>query len=159
MTTRDGAPTEKEIQEAHRSLGRYVYEFSRLIWHMRTTTASAVGSGQITGLSLGEIVLSEATASQITNAFFAVCEHLGRFDAGERSIGRRLRACVIKEYELRNELLHGDWFIGFKVMHADGEPAERSSTPRLSRPRPKIGPPETKVYGPEELDGFSDRVV
>jgi hypothetical protein len=61
-------------------------------------------------ISLGEVVLGEATASYITDAFFGMCRITGDPTASEQKIADALRAEVKAVIEKRNDIAHGDWW-------------------------------------------------
>ena len=137
--------------DVYRALGRYVVEFSRLIWWMRHELAAELspGGGDVT---TGEIVLGELTAYPIYAPFFAICAHKAELDETEKKIETKLFKAVDAEAKRRNALLHGDWLIG----GSDGTMSE----PALIRvkPRREEGTFVQEFYSAERLDGISDEV-
>ena len=149
MTAKD-----EERDDAYRAVGRYVVEFSRLIFHMRLGIAQELArdrDGNPTFLALGE-----ATASQIANAFFAICEYVMISpDADELAIGRRLQKEVNDEIRRRNDVAHGDWWVGF-----GGDQSGKGDDPRLLRVKPsrRAGAFEARNIPVAELDQWSDEL-
>jgi len=80
---------------------------------------------------LAELVLGDATASQIADAFFGLCAYVGRFDEAEESIAKNLRNTVKRAIEKRNDIAHGDWWVGLASYDADA-----IDLPTLIRIRP-----------------------
>ena len=142
-------PEGPQRDEAHRAIGRYVTEFSRLISGMRDAIEwRLVGKDR----TLAQLALGEATASQITNAFFAICEHLADLDDEERQVSIRLKKEAVDAIKERNDFAHGDWLL------ARGEGGEELRGPTLIRTKPgrKQGPRSEQVRPVEELDALSD---
>jgi hypothetical protein len=153
----DPFEAQKRANESYRALGRYVSEFSRLIWWMRMLIASTVAKPG--AYSLAELALGESTAQPIANAFFGICKTL--VEADEEKVGDRLRVRVNEAIKLRNDFAHGDWFIGWRRLHADGTVPDNSEDPFLKRIRPtrKAGPIDERDYLPADLDAFSDDLI
>jgi hypothetical protein len=156
----DPFEAQERANDSFRALGRYVSEFSRLIWWMRMLIASAVTlEGRPGSYSLAEMALGESTAQPITNAFFGICNTF--LESDEQKIGTRLRIRVSEAISLRNDFAHGDWFIGWRRLHPDGTIPENSEDPFLTRIRPtrKAGPIDDRDYPPADLDALSDELV
>ena len=132
---------EEEMASAFQAIGRYVYEFSWLCWDLKMAIATVPG---LTGSAYTtlELVTGEMTAAPLANACFAVCETAVEGDDEAVKIVRTLRARVMKEITRRNDLLHGDWMIGWVsgtgYEHADGtvEQVVRELPPTLTRVKP-----------------------
>jgi hypothetical protein len=153
----DPFEAQAKANESYRALGRYVSEFSRLVWWMRLLAASTVAKPG--AFSLAEMTLGEATAQPISNAFFGICKTF--LEPDEDRIADRLRKRVNEAITLRNDFAHGDWFIGWKRLHADGSVPANSEDPFLTRIRPtrKAGPRDERDYLPADLDELSDELV
>jgi hypothetical protein len=121
-----------------------------MIFHMRLAiTGRLAGDAPIAAM----LALGEATASQIANAFFAICEEIGSLDDEEKKIARRLARSVNDEIKRRNDFTHGDWWVGFgrKPSGALGDPA-------LWRVKPtrRAGRIQERDFPIGELDELSD---
>lgn len=143
-------PPERQ-DEAHRAIGRYVVEFSDLISGMREGIEYRLEAGDP---MVARLALGEATASQIANAFFAICEHLADFDDEEKQVAIRLKKEVNDAIKDRNDFAHGDWLL------AQGERGQELPGPTLRRTKPgrKAGEWLEQVRSFEELDALSDEV-
>lgn len=135
---------------AHRAVGRYVVEFSRLIAFMRVGMERHLavdGDRMAPALALGA-----ASADQITNSFFSICEYVGEFNAEEKKVAGRLRKETLDEIKRRNDFAHGDWLV-------EGIETELEH-PVLSRVKPgrRSGPVEKKELPVAEIDAASDEV-
>lgn len=133
------------VDETHRAIGRYVVAFSYLLYEMREAIEYPLrGDDPV----FAQLAMGEAYASQITNAFFAVCEHAADLDDEERQVAIRLKQEVNDAIKNRNDIAHGDW----KVRHV-GLPG-----PRMFRTKPgrKAGWLVEKARPVEELDGLSE---
>jgi hypothetical protein len=102
------AAHEAHVSEAYRSIGHYVYRFSQLVQQMKLFAQRAGGDSPAIHLAAGE-----SSAYQVCNWFFAVCFNLGTLTDEEKKVGKNLRLRVHAAITYRNDMLHGDWFIGF----------------------------------------------
>jgi hypothetical protein len=144
--------TEEERDDAYRAVGRYVVEFSRLIFHMRLGVIHELANDRD---SLPhQLALGGSSARQISDAFFAICEYVMISpEADEIRIGRRLQRDVNEEIKKRNDVAHGDWWVGFGRKES-GEGGD----PRLLRVKPskRAGAFEARDIPVAELDQWSD---
>jgi hypothetical protein len=136
-----------ESDDFYRAVGRYVVEFSRLVFHMRygvERRLTAGGDPTVASLALGEVF-----ANQITETFFATCEHVADLNDAERRVGVRLRKEVRDEISRRNDFAHGDWSVGAAAFKEE---------PTLSRVKPgrKDGSRQQKQLPPADIDAISD---
>jgi hypothetical protein len=141
-----------ERDDTYRALGRYVVEFSRLLWWMRKMVAEKIGNRELVELTLGEV-----TASPIASAFFAICKHSApfEFDDDEQAIARTLSNAVADEITRRNDYTHGDWWIGW------GNEESGMSEPQLVRTKPtrKEGPVRTDLLAASTIELAAVRLV
>jgi hypothetical protein len=143
--------SDAERDDAYRAVGRYVVEFSRLVFHMRFQI-----EGQLSGEGdslIARLALGETPANQITEAFFAICEHAADLDLAELKVAVHLKKGVRDEIKRRNDFAHGDWWIGF------GEKPDGSmGDPMLLRVKPgrKKNPSQPKMLSVDEIDEVSD---
>jgi hypothetical protein len=98
--------------EGHRTLGRYVAEFSQLIREMRERMQQRFRRPGDPPL-LADLLFAGATAEPIATTFFAMCRMLKEHDTNEAKAATRLRVLVTEEITLRNDIAHGDWYIGY----------------------------------------------
>jgi hypothetical protein len=137
--------------EAHRAIGRYVAEFSDLISEMREAIESRLeGEDPM----IARLALGETTASQIANAFFAICEHVADFDDEEQQVAIRLKKEVNDAIKARNDFAHGDWVMAY------GDKGQEHPGPTLRRIKPgrKAGAVTEQVRPVEELDALSEHL-
>lgn len=134
-------PWAADQRDAHRALGSYIAEFSRLVFGMRLELTHAIAGGGMLGgppATRAEIALGGLTAEPISSAFFAICrDEKGKsWDDEERRIADKLEESVIKEIQRRNDYAHGDWFIGFgsKDGPMDAPGLRRTKPQRKSAP-------------------------
>jgi len=128
--------------EPVRAIGAYVVYFSQLVLLMRGLVIRKLSPPE-GPRTLAELALGEASAIQIANAFFAICQEVGNLDETELRIGRSLRSQVLVVIERRNDIAHGDWWTGglepdmtispsrlirIKPARADGTRVEQSLT-------------------------------
>ena len=83
--------TDQATADAYRVIGRYVVEFSQLMFLMRSELARYLGSPR-NRAEIAHLVLGQAMPNQLTDAFFAVCIEAGNLDADETKVARSLRA-------------------------------------------------------------------
>jgi hypothetical protein len=155
MTPMSDAEYRRQTDDAFRAVGRYVVVFSQLIGRMRNTLAERLSEGRTVPPAVPELALGEATAQQIAVAFFSICRFIGQFDKSEQKIEAKLRNEVNAIIEKRNDVAHGDWWIGFAPYDAD-----RINLPTLVRIRPLRADFEKVVeLSAADLDAQSDDVV
>ena len=133
--------------DAYRAIGRYFYEFSRMMLHMRSALETKLDEGleeKIAGLALGEIA-----PMNLTKVFFETCQTVADLDEEEMRIGRRLKKEVGDEVTRRNDFAHGDWVLG-GVGFGD--------VPGLLRIKPgrSSGARKLEVFEVPEIDRISD---
>jgi hypothetical protein len=148
------ARKQRQKDDAYRAVGRYVVEFSRLIFQMRTAMEIRLGTEPP---MLGILAFGEATAAQVANACFAMCETAADLDDDEQKVADWLRKAVRKEIETRNDFAHGDWWIGWV---SGGEP-DNITTPWLDRIKPsrRKGARVKTEISVAELDERSEKLI
>jgi hypothetical protein len=102
-----------------KALGRYAYEFSRMIHHMRwqlpRITLRAVpdaGLGPNTFAVL-RLYTGDMAATQLADTFFAVTEVVADYNADEAKMAAWLRNRLTPWINLRNDFFHGEWQMGW----------------------------------------------
>ncbi len=135
--------------DAYRAVGRYVVSFSQLIPYMRLTMADRLMQPG-DGIGLSELAFGESTAGQICNSFFAMCREVGNFDDDETTVARLLQNRVNAEITRRNDITHGDWWVGGTV-----------PVPTLVRVKPAraTAPRRLNHWTPADLDAASETVA
>lgn len=137
--------------EAHRAIGHYIAEFSMLIRDMREGIEYALHGKLGEGDEVARLALGEATAQQIANAYFAICEHrVPSLDDEEVEVMKRLRKRVGDTIKDRNDFAHGDWYFassGFRDPHLVRVKPGRRAGARVEIERPI-----------EEIDAMAEAV-
>lgn len=140
----------KEQQSAradaiYRAIGRYVVAFSYLVSEMRGGIENRLGGNNP---MVAQLALGEAFASQITNAFFAICEREADLDDEEQQVAIRLKNEVNAAIKERNDIAHGDWRV-----NVWGRPE-----PHMIRTKPgrRAGAAVEKARPIEELEELSE---
>jgi hypothetical protein len=140
-------------EETYRALGRYVVEFSRLVFQMRAMVIETLDSDPPL---VAELTLGEANPNQIASVFFGACRVIANGHEGaSKKIETRLMDRVVRDtIERRNDLAHGDWFV---------EPQDVTkgcATAVVIRIRPvrKEGALKTLGVTPNLLDEWADDV-
>ena len=101
---------------------------------------------------LGELVLGEAGASYVADVFFGMCDFNARWDENERKVAAILRQKLKTTIERRNDIAHGDWWVGLAPWYAD-----EIDKPILVRIRPvrKDGIEKVEQIGADDLDAYT----
>jgi hypothetical protein len=148
---------EEENDDAYRAIGRYVVEFSDLVREMRDIVCEYVSDG-VTDMHVSSLLLGEATAQVVANAFFGICRLRGELDADEDAVWRVFRKQTNGVIQRRNDIAHGDWQIGNVRVDETGDLT--SMPPRLVRimPTRMDGPYRTLDLTVEEIDQLSDEI-
>jgi hypothetical protein len=151
----DEAEFQRQKDDAYRALGRYIAEFSRLIYNMRDAIEQRLTRPEDPPLLL-PLVFSGAPAAAIANTFFGMCKMLGDLDNDEAAIHKRLfEEVVFKVIPERNNLAHGDWWIGWTAANAD-----EIDTPAYTRAIAREGEGMAWTHiSVEKLDAQSDRLI
>jgi hypothetical protein len=141
----------KERDDACRAIGRYVVKFSELVRMMRSIASEYVATDAAVDTDLVSMLLGEAAAQQIANAFFGLCRTVGGLEEDEEAVSRVLRKRVDDSIRTRNDIAHGDWQV-----------AETSYglPPRLLRivPMRGEGPFRTQELSAADVDALSDEL-
>lgn len=143
---------QRDTDDVHRAIGRYVVEFSRIIFIMREALIRIVAPNGIYWYAAG-LAFGESNASQIANAFFAVCDDRA-LDEDDLKIIRGLEKQVREAIKTRNDFAHGDWWVGIQGPRG-------MEAPFFERVKPtrRAGPYELRKVSAAELDGLSDALV
>jgi len=154
VTTPPSSEYVEAINDSYRAIGRYVYEFSRLVWWLKFGITQTLQRTSTEAPWIGELLMGEAAAQQIANSFFGVMGSVD-LDEEEKRVAKQLRNRVNQVIEKRNEIAHGDWWIG-----ATAADQTLPEDPMLIRIRPvrKEGPLHHQNLGPAELDQLSDEI-
>ena len=149
--------------EELRALGRFTYEFSRLVTAMRIRTARMVELiVQDRGPLLTQLLMmhtGEMTAGQIINLFFGVAETVGEYTEDEARMAKRLRTRTLKFNDDRNAFMHGDWSMGWSVAAVGGEHQLLPATLSRTLPGRKGSKATHTPWSVEALDTFTDELV
>ncbi len=147
--------SDDERDDAYRAIGRYVVTFSELVRTMRDIVCQHVAK-EAKDFPLPSLLLGEATPQVIANAFFGMCRMDGDFDREEEKVARTLGNEVSKTIHTRNDIAHGDWWIG-NIALEEGRKA-RVMPPRLVRTLParSEGPRKILDLSVEDIDALSD---
>jgi hypothetical protein len=116
MAESTGAAHERD--EAYRAIGRYVVDFSVMVACMKIDMTTRLASQDRQNQILAAIVFGEATAKQVSDAFFAMCLAVGECDDEGTKIVGKLQAKINQEITRRNDFAHGDWWMGFGGLNA-----------------------------------------
>jgi hypothetical protein len=155
MTPMSDAERQRQTDDAFRAVGRYVVEFSALVGGMRRILEQRISRAGDLSPAVPELLLGEAPASQIAVAFFGVCRYMAKYDAVERKIESKLRNEVKATIEKRNDVAHGDWWVGLGAYDADS-----IDPPVLVRIRPlrdDFG--KVQELAASDLDAQTDAIV
>lgn len=143
--------TDAERNDAYRAVGRYVVEFSRMIFHMRFNLERQADSKGDT--LVAPLLLGRASAQEVRRAFFGVCRSEANLDDSESKIADRLESGVERELKWRNKFAHGDWWVGFGRKE-DGSGGD----PMLGRPGAPNRGSEMQELPADKIDEISDRL-
>ncbi len=150
-------PGDVDRDDAYRAIGRYVVTFSELVRVMRDLASEFVAKG-VTDMHLSALLLGEAPAQAVANAFFGMCSRVGELDEDERRIATALKKRVDETTKTRNDLAHGDWWIGNIALARDREAVVMP--PRLVRIKPsrKDGAYEFIDLEVKQIDELSEGI-
>jgi hypothetical protein len=140
--------TDPQPDEVYLAVGRYVVEFSRLIFHMRIGIERRL-AGEGSDPLIAAMAMGAAMADPIAEAFFATCAHVADLNEEEQRIGVRLRKEVRDEIRRRNDFAHGDWSVGTSAFREE---------PTLSRVKPgrKDGARHQRELPPADIEEIAD---
>ena len=108
---------EERTDTAYRDIGRYVVEFSQLVLEMRWAMVKKLGP-KPPSRALAHFALGEATAGPVVSSFIAMCVHAGGidWDSADGKIAKALSDQLHRAIRKRNDVVHGDWFLGEQTM-------------------------------------------
>jgi hypothetical protein len=136
--------------EAHRSVGHYIFAFAYLVSEMREAVEYVLSREDPEADRMNAMLAMGASlAEQITNAFFAICERAGELDEEEARVAGRLKKEAKDAITDRNDFAHGDWS---NLWPNQG--------PLLRRMKPgrKAGAQVERVRPVEEIDALAEKV-
>ncbi len=110
-------------EATYRAIGRYVYEFSQLVAHMRDAMTRHLDRSNG---GVAAIAFAQAQPRQIANAFFTMCRTVTHLDPAEEKTGARIGTRVGEAIEMRENVAAGDWWVGASSLGA--EAVKRSAT-------------------------------
>ncbi len=144
------------IDSAYRAIGRYFVEFSLLMQRMREMLGEHVAGG-ISGSHKPELLMGEAMPTAIANAFFGMCRLETEFDENELKVASVLSRAVKTEIEMRNDIAHGDWEVGWLSPAAPYAVRD----PHLIRIQPGRveGPRKVQRLSVQDIDKLASRVI
>ncbi len=106
-------PTPEEHQaEGYRQVGRYVTEFSRLLWVIRDLVADRLRK-QRDPPNLIDLVFRRTSAEPLVDTFFDMCRMLVEHEPDETEAADKLNAAITKQIKWRNRVAHGDLAVGY----------------------------------------------
>jgi hypothetical protein len=152
----DFADRHREIDNAYRAIGRYMVAFSSLMQQMREMLSEHVAGG-ILGSHKPELLLGEAMPTALSNAFFGMCRLVADLDDNESKVESAIRKRVKTEIEMRNDVAHGDWEVGWFV----ATPPYAVRDPHLIRllPGRSEGPRKVQSLSVVDIDRLSSRIL
>jgi CHASE2 domain-containing sensor protein len=114
-------PDERSVAQlspeaTYRSIGRYVYEFSQLVAHMRE---AMTGHLDRSNGGVAAIAFAEAGPRQVANAFFTMCRTVTHLDPAEEKTAARIGTRVGEAIDLRENVAEGDWWVGASALGAE----------------------------------------
>ena len=98
-----------QVNEIYQALGQFLVEFSRMVHSMETNLHFAVGGDQ----QLLMAVTVELTAYPLAQAWRSVMTKATDISDDDRKVLSGLRAEIGDLIELRNNWMHGTWFVGY----------------------------------------------
>jgi hypothetical protein len=115
-------PELRPTTEAYIAIGRHVVKFSQLIARMRFLISQRITNAGNEPREYVELLMAEASATPIANAFFGLCRLVGDLDDDERLVASRLQNAVQRAIEYRNHIAHRDWWVGRVADEVEEDP-------------------------------------
>jgi hypothetical protein len=116
-----------DVVEQNQAIGRFTTAFSEMVATMKQWLHNFLTPADEEfpwpSNPLLHALTGPMTADPIRSAFFGMCAILGEFDESDRKVIRALQALVQREIELRNQVAHADWTLGW-TDHQTGNPVE-----------------------------------
>jgi hypothetical protein len=144
----------QELDAAYRAIGRYVVEFSLMVACMKLDIADRIAEADSRWPA--QLVVGEAPAKQISDAFFAVCMSVGELDESERMIVGKIRDRVDKEITRRNDFAHGDWFMALGPPDIENPASLVLTRTKASR---RKTPASADGFSSTDLDALTENVI
>ena len=98
-----------QINDIYRALGQFLVEFSRMVTAMESTLTSAVGGDE----QLLRSIIVELTAYPLAQAWRSVMTKTPDLTEDDQKVLSELRVEIGYLIELRNDWMHGAWFVGY----------------------------------------------
>jgi hypothetical protein len=98
-----------QMNEIYQALGQFLVEFSRMVHAMENGLCFAVGGEQ----QLLRAITAELTAYPLAQAWRSVMTKATPLSEDDLRVLTGLRGEIIDLIELRNDWMHGTWFVGY----------------------------------------------
>jgi hypothetical protein len=98
-----------QMNEIYQALGRFLVEFSRIVHSMEIELYFSIGGDQ----QLLRAITAELTANPLAQAWRSVMTKATDLSDDDREVLSGLRAEINVLIELRNDWMHGTWFVGY----------------------------------------------
>lgn len=113
-----------DVVAIHRAIGGYITAFSEVVSTMRHGIDRFFIPADVTFRQpdpLLETLFAQMTADPIRGAFFAISSQVGDLNDEDRAVRKALQTLVQYYIQLRNDIAHADWAVGWEDADT-GEP-------------------------------------
>ena len=107
-----------DVVAIHRAIGGYITTFSEVVAVMHHGIDLFFAAPDVTFRPLDpllETLFAQMTADPIRAAFFAISSQVADLNDEDRSIRKALQTIVQHYIQLRNDIAHADWTVGWTV--------------------------------------------
>jgi hypothetical protein len=98
-----------QMGEIYQALGRFTVEFSRMVHAMESTLIMGAGGNQ----DVLNAIIIEMTGHPLMNAWRSALLDAGDLSDNDRPVLKELVKEVDKMINLRNDWVHGSWYVGY----------------------------------------------
>ncbi len=107
-----------DVVEIHRAIGNYITAFSQVVATMRHGIDLFLAPKDVEFRlpdPLLETLFAQMTADPIRSALFAISSQVADLNDPDRSIRKALQTIVQHYIQLRNDIAHADWAVGWVI--------------------------------------------
>lgn len=154
----DAAIREAGVNDTCRAIGRYIVEFSALIYRMRYVLSWRLTRGH-DSQELGELAFAHAQAQFTADSYFSMCRFDGDLDEGEQAVLSALYGAVNDVITDRNSFAHGDWWTDLVPWRTGEVDATTLQLIRMQPKRRKGAFADMDHWSAEALDERAERML
>jgi len=138
---------EEQTEDLYAAIGRFAVEFEHVCYRMRVIIMTILAKEGLSNEQVMQILLSDQTAEPLRAVVASLISETATLSDTDRKIVNKILKEIQDLTKLRNDVIHGTWFIGW----ASFEDTEFKNAPGIKFKKDKAGV-ATKTFSWKESD-------